>query len=631
MFFFYFNTDLSSELRNFVVDPKLSAVAEKAQRQREEFVARFPLDRLGSLSQNECWDDSPKSNAFVHWITDKTNAVTNQLRGVKGRLGIDKNASKWGSRYRAQQGASCFQAVKRALHPFLLSKGYEALSQAEHYFGQPLLLKILYLYYPENFCNIAHVGWIESITSALALKYGSTIYERSREIRDCLVQESGAENWIGDDYLKDFLCEYLDLKNETGSFVEYLTNERGLSNDIASRYSLSIRQLSRLLYGFGITQGPLFKLPQEKIAGIARDERAIRRLSQNADISWKEDDYQKAIVLFADYIDSLRPRMVSALHGPVQTMFTAGKPREEIVPAKRNVDKEEKVDWYAEFGKVDDAEQAVDILLRSGASRPYYRHYTTFSSFLYITDDWMFRLTRGDDPGMNDQLEWKRLGDSNLWKRTFIASFSCVEGESAAMWGLYGKPSNEALRLSVDSRSMQQWLSELNGKNSIVPQAQFFGINGEPGKKCSLRWQDVHVLFGDILYGGSVCNGKDSTTMYVFRRKELKKSLVKRLGENFERSPQITGFIKSADWSYEDEARLVVRLSKNAKLPEGKSINDVQYVFVPIAKDVLSHVEYMKGPCVTSKLRPIIDEKLQSLFGSATLSDSIYKDNLKFK
>lgn len=631
MFFFFFNDDFASELRNFVVDPKSAVAAEKALRQREEFAARFPLKRLGSLSQNECWDGNRRSDDFAHWITEKTNAVTNRLPWAKYKLGIDKDALKWDSPYGEQQGEEFFHVVKKALHPFLLSMGEEALSQAEHYFGQPLLLKLLYLYYPEQFSNIVHVGWIESVTSALALEYGRTIYERSREIRRYVAREAGPEKWGGCDYLRDFFCEYLDLRNETRKFAEYLTNERGLSNDIASRYSLSIRQVSRLLFGFEITGKPLFKLSQEEVSGLANNEKAIRWLSQNVDLAGKEKNYQKAIARYADYVHSLQSHMGHAYLVPAQTLSRAGKPKERFASAKRDVGKEEKVDWYAEFENVDNAEHAVDVLRKAGVSRPYYRHYTTFSSFLYIADDWMFRLTRGDDPSMNDQLEWKRLGDSGLWKRTFIASFSCVEGESAAMWGLYGKPSNEALRLSVDSSSMQLWLGELKEHKLGDPQAQFFGVNGEPGKKCTLRWQDVQVSFGDILYGGNVCTGTDIEPRYIFRRKELKKSLCKKLGKDFERSPQITGFIKSADWAYEDEARLVVRLSETAELPEGKSINDVQYVFVPVSKDVLSRIEYMKGPCVTPKLRPIIDDKVQSLFGSATLSDSIYKDNLKFK
>ena len=138
-------------------------------------------------------------------------------------------------------------------------------------------------------------------------------------------------------------------------------------------------------------------------------------------------------------------------------------------------------------------------------------------------------------------------------------------------------------------------------------------------------------MFGDVLYGGNIGTGGDAETRYIFRRKELPKKLFTGFDEKFERSPEITGFIKSADWAYEEEARLIVRVKEDVSLPKGRSVCDIKYVFVPVPQNILSRVEYMKGPSVTAKLRPMIDEKLKSLFANAILSDSRYKDNLKFK
>jgi hypothetical protein len=201
------------------------------------------------------------------------------------------------------------------------------------------------------------------------------------------------------------------------------------------------------------------------------------------------------------------------------------------------------------------------------------------------------------------------------------------------MWGLYGKPSNEALRLSMDSSAMLQWLEYLQKSKDEerLPCVQFFGLNGETGEKYKLRWQDLLIMFGDVLYGGNIGTGGDAEARYIFRRKELPKKLFAGFDEKFERSPEITGFIKSADWAYEEEARLIVRVREDVPLPTGKAVGDIQYVFVPVPQNILSRVEYMKGPSVTAKLRPMIDEKLKSLFATAILSDSRYKDNLKFK
>ena len=54
MFFFSYDTEyLKSELEDFVADPKLVKVAERALRQRNDFIERFPLEILGTLSADQ--------------------------------------------------------------------------------------------------------------------------------------------------------------------------------------------------------------------------------------------------------------------------------------------------------------------------------------------------------------------------------------------------------------------------------------------------------------------------------------------------------------------------------------------------------------------------------------------------
>ena len=91
-------------------------------------------------------------------------------------------------------------------------------------------------------------------------------------------------------------------------------------------------------------------------------------------------------------------------------------------------------------------------------------------------------------------------------------------------------------------------------------------------------------------------------------------------------------FIKSIDWAYEEEARIIVRVNENVRLPTGKTATDIQYVFIPIPKNVLAMVEYMRGPCVPEKLRIVLSEQITRIIGpKALISDSKYKGNLKFK
>ena len=641
MFFFHFNFDnLKSELRDFVIDPKLEKQTNKARLQREEFAKTFPLDRLDSLSGHEIWDVSGQEDDFVLWITDRTSDVTTRLPWAKYNLGLRRNRY---ARYNEGRNREAFcKAIRSGLISFLISEGQEVDHKLEACLGKPLMLKLLYLYFPNQFTNIANVKWIGRITKEFALDYTNNVYEQSRIIRHFIYDNAREVGWEAFNYDKDFIVEYLGLNEETKWYSRYLTQGVGLSEDVSERYSLSLRQLSRMLVGFGIVRKSIFKLAPDELIHISGDfinqlksiGWAQVRADRRARFFHKVEAFSEPLLRYVEFVGKLSPDEQHSLISVRHTFSVAGKrKREKSKELKLSFGCKE-VDWVAEMQQARNVSQVVDLLQRSGSSRRYYRHYTTLSSFLCIADDFMFRLSRGDDPGMNDQLEWKRLGDERLWRRTFIASFSCVEGESAAMWGLYGKPANEALRLSIDSSGMLKWLGHLRETKdeNRLPIAQFFGVNGGVGDKCELQWRDLQIKFGDVLYGGNISAGDATESKYIFRRQELNKKLFSCADETFERSQEITGFIKSSDWSYEEEARLVARLSDDITyLPPGKNVNDIRYVFLPVPQSVLSMVEYMKGPGVTAKFRPMFDEKLKSLFPTAILADSNYKDNLKFK
>lgn len=111
-----------------------------------------------------------------------------------------------------------------------------------------------------------------------------------------------------------------------------------------------------------------------------------------------------------------------------------------------------------------------------------------------------------------------------------------------------------------------------------------------------------------------------------------RKSLCKELGvEDIDKEPGITGWIKSSDWKYEDECRLIVRL--NEKYAGIKNLNNVQYIHVPIPITILRRAEYMLGPCVPEKLRPIFAAKIRDVLKDSDIhiEDSRYKDNLRLK
>ena len=628
----YLIDDFDRELHDFIIDPKMEREQEKATRQSEAFRRRFPLKELQKMPLEEFRDPRGRKDDFCHWITDGTSAVTNRLAWAKVKLGISGRRNYYGYRRNLRMAADWHERGRDSwlsLAHFLRHYGLGSDGRAEHDFGQPLLLKLLYLYHPEDFINIANVGWIDKIVYTFALDYGSSIYERSHSVRGFYESVSGRIRPLETVCFSNFLNEYLGLSNDCNDYLDFLTKGEGLSAHAAERFSRSLRQLSRLLIDFGLSRKSLFKWSADELR--EGPGRFLSQLRERVKCSPRKlDDFGRAFDLYRFYVLSRGAPLRR------QSFSIAGKthltiPVHYVEAKSKPDDKKTAKDWVKELQDAKSAEAVASILQVSGSVRPFYRHYTTLSAFLCMSNEWVFRLTRGDDPGMNDQLEWKRLGDAKLWKRTFISSFSCVEGESAAMWGLYGKPSNEALRLSFDHKTMSSWMDTLRGGRG-KPKAQFFGIDGMPGDVVELGWKDVEVLFGDILYGGKVNGGADRESGYILQKTRLDDAAFSNFKPSIDKAVSMTGFIKSADWAYEEEARVIIRLNEKARLPNGRSIADVQYVYIPIPKEILECVEFMTGPCVPKKLRPIVEDKIKSILPSSTIvSNSKYTDNLKFK
>ena len=640
--------DFKSELGDFVVDPKLKFMLRKSEQERMEFLNRFPLEQLTLLSPDECWSLQGDGDDFVNWIINRTRSVTNPLPWAKVNMGLVNENSR-GNYYRRfpigknQSNAEKQKALKwlisESLVPFIVSRGRIRYDELESFFGKRVLLKLLYLYHPNTFANIAKVGWIDGITNAFALDYGDSVFQRSIGIRHLFNEGLGDAYCPGCDLLKDFFVEYLGLEHRTDQYKAFLLKKVGLSSESAERYAYALRQISRLLVGFGITKKPLFSFDVADLRYIKRNSTDMLLHSVEHDvrrkISRKKDLFGQSIDRYLDFIESEEWASEESHHGQRVWYSIAGVKQKPRHTGDLNTDTVRRIiitDWEFEFKRAKTPEDVVSILEKSGMARPYCRHYTNLTAFLSICEKGMFRLTRGDDPGMNDQLEWKRLGDVGWWKRTFISSFSCVEGESAAMWGLYGKPTNEALRLSFDAKAIAKWIDQLRHPDErSKPVVQFVAANGDDPVTAELQWEDITIYFADILYGGKVAPDGELTSPYRFRRQEMKKGIFSRISPNFEKTPAMTGFIKSSEWAYEEETRLVVRVNEDVVLPIGRKLSDIQYVFVPISREVLEQVEYMKGPGVTPKLRPIFAKKISEIFPSADQSDSIYRDNLKFK
>lgn len=620
--------DFWRALRDFSIEEKLAKALHEADCQRQEFLRRFPLRALGHLNQEHFLSQTGNPNDFCHWITDRTNAVAGSLPWSKIHLfGYKSGARGWRNQSQPSMkerlrvdGGYYRNAVIRPLLAFLRSRGEEATERVEHEFGQPLALKMLALYYPEEFICITRVGWLERIIWAFKLDSGRTAGEKSRVVGRFYRHVAHHMQQIPQLAFVQFLDEYLGLGNWDGKdFVEFLVRQNGLSESQAKQYDRLVRSVS------------LYLNRRKALTRSLMRENSIQFLQELRDKYLYTDDFVEAqrdrapecLIAYAYLIEFKRwLEDVTRLVDRRRTLHKVErKPEPEVVK-----------DSVARLKKSGTIKGLVDVLCESGRERPFCRHYTSLSALLAMIEGGALRLTRGDDPAMNDQLEWKYFGDVGLWRRTFISSFSCVQEESAAMWGLYGKPPNEAICLSFPNKVLNNWM-ELLAKGENAPEIEFSARPGEEGRRVRIPRRSVNVSFGDVLYAAIGEDGKAGR--YTYRGVDIPAGDFRALhskGIDIIKSPEITGFVKRSEWAYEEESRIVCTLHES--LGRKKEIGDldrVKYVYLPLPKEVLASVFYVLGPCIPERLYEMVESRIKSSLPGAQISRSKYFGNLKFR
>ena len=99
---------------------------------------------------------------------------------------------------------------------------------------------------------------------------------------------------------------------------------------------------------------------------------------------------------------------------------------------------------------IDKPEKLKEYLTEEGNKHKRFYHFTNSESVNAIINNRTLRLTLGDSKKLNDRHEFMVNGKPEVWERTYFACFSYGISENMAMWGLYGLPSKEAVRLTFN-------------------------------------------------------------------------------------------------------------------------------------------------------------------------------------
>lgn len=224
--------------------------------------------------------------------------------------------------------------------------------------------------------------------------------------------------------------------------------------------------------------------------------------------------------------------------------------------------------------------ELIEYLEKKGKNHEVYYHYTTWDSFKKIYEGSSFLLTRGNSLNINDQHEAIMKGSFHEWNKTYIASFSFGSAENMAMWGLYGLPWEDAIRIAIPKTAMLDWIDSIKDAEVWTPQ-----------RDLSENWlvDNIRVCLNDIVY---VEGQKDDTYFKLTRASDH--LTVKNENEflRFDESPLMTGYIKNFAWHYENEVRLKINTSRNVYSEKIK---------VGIPHEVLKTFKITTGPCFEYK------------------------------
>ena len=197
---------------------------------------------------------------------------------------------------------------------------------------------------------------------------------------------------------------------------------------------------------------------------------------------------------------------------------------------------------------------------RKGNFHQGYHYYTTLSGLAYMLITHKLRLTNVTSPSLNDLKEPREFGDEKAWKRLCIACFSTRSEDYNPMWGLYGKPADEAICITIPPRVVKE----------IRKSGRCYMEKGQ----CKLTWADVeeHQKVAEFfvpLKGKTVFEHHDVAYFQNLYRNEEGGPIIFKLyrcgdcvaefdlsHSGAEALRKLTGYAKRREWEYEDESRL---------------------------------------------------------------------------
>ena len=191
-------------------------------------------------------------------------------------------------------------------------------------------------------------------------------------------------------------------------------------------------------------------------------------------------------------------------------------------------------------------------------------------------------LTRLDAGLFDDGIEHSKYGYKKDRSRTYIKSFIYGSQENAGMWGLYCPPTYKAIRLAITKTGME-----------ALRHAKCVRLRGG---KCSSTIGSSRLVLSDIIYASVRDDETGSERSNCLFWNGVYTGVIKGL-EKSKEWKCATGFVKDAEWRFENEFRLNIKTDKTygshiAIMLPPEFINGLSFTLSPWAdKDELLFVK----------------------------------------
>jgi len=250
----------------------------------------------------------------------------------------------------------------------------------------------------------------------------------------------------------------------------------------------------------------------------------------------------------------------------------------------------------------------VEFLNDHGLNHKNYHHYTDIDSAIKILNSGSLHLTRGNSMSINDYQECKK-GSEEDWYKTYIASFGYGNNENMAMWGLYGLPWQNAVRISIPGSLMIKWINSINNIYSTSYENGTYMYNKLACKK-NINLADIIYIAGDRSSQNLKLTWKD-ISMNVSENPQLL---------HIDEKAEMTGYIKNSAWKYENEVR--IRVYTQEKI-------NYEKISIQIPPEITEGITITAGPYFKGNIADIIEQKVTT--PPRNILNSIFTNLVNYK